>query len=50
MRSVEFASTVAAGALGAALAAVLVGATLLVVVPAAFGVAAVGALAGRKRS
>lgn len=49
MRSVELATTVVAGALGAAVAATLVGASLIVVLPAALGVAAVGVLADRRR-
>lgn len=49
MRSADLATTVVAGALGAAVAATLVGASLLVVLPAALGVAAVGALSERRR-
>jgi hypothetical protein len=49
VRSVELASTVVAGALGAAIAAVMVGASLLVVLPAALGVVAVGFVADRTR-
>ena len=49
MRSVDLVTTVAAGALGAAVAATIVGTSLLVVLPAALGVAAVGALADRRR-
>lgn len=45
----ELTSTVIAGALGAAVAALLVGASLLVVLPAALGVAAVSVAADRSR-
>ncbi len=47
-RTAEFVATLLAGATGAAIAAVAVGATLLVVVPAMLGVGTV-ALVGRRR-
>lgn len=50
MRSTDLLGTVAAGALGAAVAALLVGASLVVVLPAALGVGLVGLLAGRRSS
>jgi hypothetical protein len=48
-RTAEMAATIGAGIAGAALAVFAVGASLLLVVPAALGVGLVAAIAGRTR-
>lgn len=49
MRAVDLLTTIAAGAAGAALATLLVGASLMLALPAALGIGAVTILAGRTR-
>lgn len=48
VRTTDLATTVLAGALGAAVAAFIIGASLVVVLPAAVGVGLVGVLAARR--
>lgn len=50
MRTLELVTTVAAGAFGAALAALTVGASLVLVLPAVVTVGAVSVVASRARS
>lgn len=49
MTSLDLIGTVAAGALGATVAALIIGASLFVVLPAAVGVGVIGVVADRTR-